>query len=887
MNSRTIWFLVVFIVSLWSNISITAQTNGYAPVIVNEIGYGQNGTSKYVELLVVGPISNQGLTPINLEGWIIDNDTKFVNGDSTFLVLGATFSSVFPGTVILIYDDGKSNPNISQADDGLPNTSGIYQIPISSSSLSKCIKGTSFECTTPSSASSWDAIIPIDKSGDVVQIRDPQGNLSFAVNWSGASFSDDTAPQSMSITGNVGNPEMPVILKEWCDHYELTYERSATATPGHYNSLNNGNFINGLASGTSSSALYLQTEEQIFIAPEEDFGNIDIEVGGGVAPYTVNWSGPSSGSTQYSNAGNYQLANLLPGSYTITIIDAKNCSKSRTVFIRIQDDFTVCEGECIEIGEQTFECFKWEPTEGLINPTQSVTDACPQESTTYTLTITGSDGNIIDEYQYDVEVIQLEVEINPDPAILCDLGTLELTATPGYSTYSWSNLAGTFSGSGEVVEISETGYYNVTVTDVQGCTGFDNVNVLSPDDCEAISEWFVQNGFNSVFVSTYEELGLQGNPQNDNNRSSCPVNDFAFLNVTINGTDYDLFSSMCQMITMDEIETNVYITSNTEVNMCIGSNTTSTFRQVQNIWEETTDQVIVWVHACLNDDGTATLYWNHKLEIADVPFDDPCEEQLLNTIQNEWIRKAFANGKGRPNNNITICNWYNAIKSGNDSGFKNSAIGKIGEGLIAEELNGGFSILDGTLISMVPGGWDLMHTNNDHIDIAAYFLLTRPPWVLNPFGDLPYGISIPSNNKYSGIRESNEFRLVPNSPIAQIAWFEAIIEVKAFSSNNQTKANIDDAVRQVSEGIASSVLPAIGLVVIPKERWEQAPSVDRPAIEAKICELEDWRISLPYPMYTEEQQQGYFYLSSKLYSRALGAYIKIKEDLSRINCQCQ
>ncbi len=505
--SYFLFFILVFGVT-----TCIAQSIATAPLIVNEIGFGQNGTSKYIELLVVGNTNNTSLSPINLEGWIIDNDTQNATGDSTFLMLGSAFSALFPGTVILIYDDSQSNPNINQANNGTPNAGGIYQVPVSSSSLTKCIKGASFECTTTSSATNWDAIIPIDKAGDVVQIRDPQGTLSYAVNWSGAGFGSAAAPQTISIAGNAGNPEMPVVLREWCDHYEVTYERTATASPGHYNSLNNGNFINGLASGSAISSLYLHTEEQVFLSPEDDFGHIDIEVGGGVAPYTVGWTGPSSGSMPISDAGTYQISNLLPGHYVITIIDSKNCSKTKAVWLRITDEQTICQGECIEIGEPTFECFHWEPKEGLLNPNESVTDACPQEPTTYTLTIIDAEGNIVSQNKYEVEVIQLEVEINPDPAVLCDGSTVELVATPGYSTYAWSNTTGTFSGSGEVVEVSEAGNYSVTVTDEQGCSGVADAEIVLVNDIQSFREYLDLDGYccipvDDLIYTPYQNAG--------------------------------------------------------------------------------------------------------------------------------------------------------------------------------------------------------------------------------------------------------------------------------------------------------------------------------------------------------------------------------------------
>ena len=67
------------------------------------------------------------------------------------------------------------------------------------------------------------------------------------------------------------------------------------------------------------------------VACEHD-GTTLVTVGGGTAPYTISYSGVTSG-TVVSNDANYQLSGLQPGEYTVNVSDSNGCTGSQKIKI--------------------------------------------------------------------------------------------------------------------------------------------------------------------------------------------------------------------------------------------------------------------------------------------------------------------------------------------------------------------------------------------------------------------------------------------------------------------------------------------------------------------------------------------------------------------------
>ncbi|KOH46639.1 hypothetical protein NC99_06160 [Sunxiuqinia dokdonensis] len=107
----------------------------------------------------------------------------------------------------------------------------------------------------------------------------------------------------------------------------------------------------------------------------------------------------------------------------------------------------------------------WTSTEE--NPT-SVT---PSETTTYTVTYTDPDLDCPGTAYVTVNV-RPEPEVEITANYCTGNGKIQLTATSGFSSYLWSTGETTPS-----IEVDLAGFYEVTVTDANGCTGYGNITV--------------------------------------------------------------------------------------------------------------------------------------------------------------------------------------------------------------------------------------------------------------------------------------------------------------------------------------------------------------------------------------------------------------------------
>lgn len=215
----------------------------------------------------------------------------------------------------------------------------------------------------------------------------------------------------------------------------------------------------------------------------------------------------------WNNGGMEQTITGLPtGTYFVTVVDnASGCTATTNAFVgqptEVVATATGVDGGCDDLGSATADAsggtapytFEW--NNGAT--TQTITDLM---GGTYTVTATDANG-CTDEASVTVSGgngLNVEVEItNPTSGSGTDDG--ELTANVSGGTmpyfYLWSNNENT-----QTIGGLAGGTYSVTVTDVEGCTGTDQV-VLEQLGCIGDRVW---NDVNKDGCQDPGEIGIGG-----------------------------------------------------------------------------------------------------------------------------------------------------------------------------------------------------------------------------------------------------------------------------------------------------------------------------------------------------------------------------------------
>lgn len=183
--------------------------------------------------------------------------------------------------------------------------------------------------------------------------------------------------------------------------------------------------------------------------------------------------------------------------YTVTVTDANSCVDTDDVTvtvnplpaITISNDTTICENDCAQLVATGGTNYSWTPTTGLSNPGISNPLACPTITTLYTVMVTDGNG-CVDSASVTVTVLPAPVaDAGPDETI-CAGDSVQLNGSGGISC-AWMPTTGLDDPNSCTPWASpvSTTTYTLTVTDGNGCTATDDVEVtvnsLPPADAGA------------------------------------------------------------------------------------------------------------------------------------------------------------------------------------------------------------------------------------------------------------------------------------------------------------------------------------------------------------------------------------------------------------------
>jgi gliding motility-associated-like protein/uncharacterized repeat protein (TIGR01451 family) len=171
---------------------------------------------------------------------------------------------------------------------------------------------------------------------------------------------------------------------------------------------------------------------------------------------------------------------LVTTTYTVTVTSPNGCTGTDQVTVNVNPapniqvpGATVCQGGCVDLTATGAVTYIWYPNACLNQVTGPTVKACPTETKTWV--VTGIDINgCVDTAHVTVVVDSVFVSAGPD-VTTCGGVSTTLSATPGGTSYLWSNGATTAS---ITVNPIVTTTYTVTLTEASGCTAIDQVSVV-------------------------------------------------------------------------------------------------------------------------------------------------------------------------------------------------------------------------------------------------------------------------------------------------------------------------------------------------------------------------------------------------------------------------
>jgi hypothetical protein len=200
---------------------------------------------------------------------------------------------------------------------------------------------------------------------------------------------------------------------------------------------------------------------------------------GGLSPYTYSWS-PSGQTTSI-------ISGLCPGTYSLQVKDANNCSTtaSNNIFSppslspSISGNSAVCIGASATLtanisGGTPGYTYNWTPSSSLNNSINQVVIATPTITTIYTVTITDANGCFTTSTK--TVIVNTLPTITLNSPTICQGNIASLNAS-GANSFTWN--PGNLIGSVQNVSPSITTTYSVVGTNtLTGCSNTSSTTVI-------------------------------------------------------------------------------------------------------------------------------------------------------------------------------------------------------------------------------------------------------------------------------------------------------------------------------------------------------------------------------------------------------------------------
>jgi len=481
---------------LWNNASISSSVSNVAAGNYTVTITDANGCS-----IIRTATVNATLPPV-----VVQSSLTIVlcNGDSTGSITIAVNNGTTPFT--FVWSNGATTQNISNI------KSGTYTVTVTDAN--GCTNVKSFTVTQPTflSLANFSSVnATCGQANGSAQVIPAGGVSPYTYLWSNGNSTNQilnvaAGNYSVTVTDNNGctrrrsfvisNANGPAVTLQSQANVNCfgaatgsisistsgglapyTYLWSNAATTQNISGLIAGDYTITVtdANNCIASALYTITQQSaisinatiVDAGCVANAGSITAAVSGGAAPYTYSWSNSNTTTS---------ISNLSSGNYSLTVTDNYGCTSLWSGAVlgagSPSANFTVIDVTCFGFtdGSIASSASGGNPPYAYLwsnGSTASGISNLPAGS--YSVTITDQSGCTA----FYTQTVQSPLQLNITPSIIdvnCfngNTGSIQLTVTGGTSPYSylWNNS----SISNPITNLS-SGTYNVTVTDILGCT---------------------------------------------------------------------------------------------------------------------------------------------------------------------------------------------------------------------------------------------------------------------------------------------------------------------------------------------------------------------------------------------------------------------------------
>jgi len=242
-----------------------------------------------------------------------------------------------------------------------------------------------------------------------------------------------------------------------------------------------------------------------------DPGSVALSIAGGSGPYTIVWTGATSGSVTTSNTL-VTVPNLGTGTYNFTVTDANNCVQSTSASVQVTESdiditTTANTGNCGEAGSiqviisggNPGFVINWTgPESGSVNTSGGSYVINGTTAGDYNISVTDAQGCTettsvtLNNPEADLDIVLTRVN-----GICGGAGSVTVNIISGDAPFNivWTgpvNGSTTTSNSSFTINNTPAGTYTVTVTDVDGCTDTGTITVMTTPSLVATT--IAQNG---------------------------------------------------------------------------------------------------------------------------------------------------------------------------------------------------------------------------------------------------------------------------------------------------------------------------------------------------------------------------------------------------------